>query len=81
MRHRLADALGAAAAPDAGLARRGSALEGLQAGIAAHLAVLDGAELTETGQSSAESSSCGGPGALLAPGQSAVIASGSMTGR
>jgi hypothetical protein len=51
-------------APDAPLAGPGMLLEGLQAGIAGQLAVLDDAGLTGTGQSSADV--LGVPGAVLA---------------
>ena len=50
--------------PDAPLARSATLLEGLQAGIARQLAVLDDAGLTGTGQSSADV--LGVPGAVLA---------------
>jgi hypothetical protein len=50
--------------PDAPLARRGMLLEGLQAGIASQLAVLDDAELTGAGRSSADV--LGVPGSVLA---------------
>ncbi|HLK79828.1 MAG TPA: hypothetical protein VKU77_40020, partial [Streptosporangiaceae bacterium] len=50
--------------PDAPLAGPVMLLEGLQAGIAGQLAVLDNAELTGTGQSSADV--LGVPGAVLA---------------
>jgi hypothetical protein len=50
--------------PAAGLAGSATMLEGLQAGIAGQLAVLDDAELTGTGQSSADV--LGVPGTVLA---------------
>ena len=50
--------------PDAPLAGMATLAEGLQAGISAQLAVLDDADLTGTGQSSAEV--LGLPGTVLA---------------